>query len=418
MGGTDTINGVKCRHCGSDVSHVLVDLGAAPPSNAYLTKMALKRPEKYFPLRVLVCESCWLVQAEAYSRAAELFNEEYAYFSSFSSEWLAHAKKYVDAMVERFDLSESSIVGEVAANDGYLLQFVKERGISCYGIEPTASTANAARQKGIEIVQDFLNVNLAGELRRQGRTVDLLAANNVLAHVPDINDFAQACQMLLKDGGVFTCEFPHLLNLISQHQFDTIYHEHFSYLSFGTVVNIFAKNGLSVFDVERLGTHGGSLRVFAQRSDTGINQVSTKVEELITEENNAGMTTIDFYRGFQEHAEKVKNDFLRFLIDKKNEGKVVVGYGAAAKGNTLLNFAGVRSDLIKYVVDRSPHKQCKFMPGSRIPIVSEDRLVTDKLDFVVIFPWNLSVEIADQLKYLSSNGTEFVTAVPQLSVFR
>jgi hypothetical protein len=224
--------------------------------------------------------------------------------------------------------------------------------------------------------------------------------------------------MLLKDGGVFTCEFPHLLNLISQHQFDTIYHEHFSYLSFGTVVNIYAKNGLSVFDVERLATHGGSLRVFAQRSDTGIHQVSTKVEELITDENNAGMTTIDFYRGFQEHAEKVKNDFLRFLIDKKNEGKVVVGYGAAAKGNTLLNFAGVKSDLIKYVVDRSPHKQGKFMPGSRIPIVSEDQLKVETPDYVVIFPWNLSGEIADQLKYLSSSGTEFVTAVPQLSVFR
>ena len=409
---------MKCRHCGSDVSHVLVDLGAAPPSNAYLTKMALKRPEKYFPLRVLVCESCWLVQAEAYSRAAELFNEEYAYFSSFSSEWLAHAKKYVDAMVERFDLSDSSVVGEVAANDGYLLQFVKERGINCYGIEPTASTANAARQKGIEIVQDFLNVSLAGELRRRGHAVDLLVANNVLAHVPDINDFSQACQMLLKESGVFTCEFPHLLNLISQHQFDTIYHEHFSYLSFGTVVNIFAKNGLSVFDVEKLGTHGGSLRVFAQRSDTGIHQVSSKVDELISEENNAGMTTIDFYRGFQEHAEKVKNDFLQFLIDKKKEGTVVVGYGAAAKGNTLLNFAGVKSDLIKYVVDRSPHKQGKYLPGSRIPIVSEDQLKVEAPDFVVIFPWNLSDEIADQLTYLSSSGTEFVTAVPQLSVFR
>jgi SAM-dependent methyltransferase len=397
---------------------VLVDLGAAPPSNAYLTKMALKRPEKYFPLRVLVCESCWLVQAEAYSRAAELFNEEYAYFSSFSSEWLAHAKKYVDEMVMRFDLSESSIVGEVAANDGYLLQFVKECGINCYGIEPTASTANAARQKGIEIVQDFLNVSLAGELRRQCRTVDLLVANNVLAHVPDINDFAQACQLVLKDGGVFTCEFPHLLNLISQHQFDTIYHEHFSYLSFGTVVNIFAKNGLSVFDVEKLGTHGGSLRVFAQRSDTGIHQVSSKVDELVAEEYNAGMTTIDFYRGFQEHAEKVKNDFLRFLIDKKNEGKVVVGYGAAAKGNTLLNFAGVKSDLIKYVVDRSPHKQGKFMPGSRIAIVSEDQLKVETPDYVVIFPWNLSDEIADQLKYLSSKGTKFVTAVPRLEIFK
>ena len=405
---------MKCRHCGADVSHVLVDLGVAPPSNAYLTKMALKRPEKYFPLRVLVCESCWLVQAEAYSRAAELFNEEYAYFSSFSSEWLAHAKKYVDAMIDRFGLSQSSVVGEVAANDGYLLQFVKERGISCYGIEPTASTANAARQKGIEIVQDFLNVSLAGELRRQGRTVDLLAANNVLAHVPDINDFSQACQMLLKDSGVFTCEFPHLLNLISQHQFDTIYHEHFSYLSFGTVVNIFAKNGLSVFDVEKLGTHGGSLRVFAQRSDTGSHKVDVRVERLVADEINAGMTSIDFYRGFQEHAERVKNDFLQFLIEKKAQGKLVVGYGAAAKGNTLLNFAGVKSDLIKFVVDRSPHKQGKYMPGSRIPIVNEDRLKSDRPDFVVIFPWNLSAEIAKQIDYMNALQSEFVVAIPNL----
>ena len=408
--------GVKCRHCGSDVSHVLVDLGVAPPSNAFLTKLALKRPEKYFPLRVLVCESCWLVQAEAYSRAAELFNEEYAYFSSFSSEWLAHAKKYVDEMIERFGLSNSSMVGEVAANDGYLLQFVNERGINSYGIEPTASTANAARQKGVEIIQDFLNMSLARELHRQGRTVDLLVANNVLAHVPDINDFSEACHTLLKPNGVFTCEFPHLLNLISQHQFDTIYHEHFSYLSFGTVVNIFAKNGLSVFDVDKLGTHGGSLRVYAQRSDTGIHQVSVKVEELINEENNAGMTTIAFYRGFQEHAEKVKNNFLKFLIEKKEDGKLVVGYGAAAKGNTLLNFAGVKSDLIKYVVDRSPHKQGKFMPGSRIPIFNEDRLKSDKPDFVVIFPWNLSSEITGQLEYAEGFGAEFIVAVPHLRV--
>ena len=407
---------MKCRHCGSDVSHVLVDLGAAPPSNAFLTKLALKRPERFFPLRVMVCESCWLVQAEAYSRAAELFNEEYAYFSSFSSEWLSHAEKYVDQMVERFGLTKVSMVGEVAANDGYLLQFVKGKGINCYGIEPTASTANAARQKGVEIVQDFLNVKLASELRQQGRTVDLLAANNVLAHVPDINDFSQACHMLLKPDGVFTCEFPHLLNLISQHQFDTIYHEHFSYLSFGTVVNIFAKNGLNVFNAEKLGTHGGSLRVYAQRSDTGVHQVSVRVEELINEENKAGMTSITLYRGFQEHAEKVKNNFLKFLIEKKEDGKLVVGYGAAAKGNTLLNFAGAKSDLIKYVVDRSPHKQGKYMPGSRIPIVSEDRLKSDKPDYVVIFPWNLSSEITGQLKYAVGFGAEFIVAVPHLRV--
>ena len=408
---------MKCRHCGSDVSHVLVDLGAAPPSNAYLTKMALKRPEKFFPLRVLVCESCWLVQAEAYSRAAELFNEEYAYFSSFSTEWLEHSKRYVDEMTVRFGFGSSSTVVEVAANDGYLLQYVKEKSIGCYGIEPTASTANAARQKGIEIVQDFLSTSLAQQLRNEGKTADLVIANNVLAHVPDINDFSNACRLLMKPSGVFTCEFPHLMNLISQHQFDTIYHEHFSYLSFGTVINIFAKNGLNVFDVEEIGTHGGSLRVFAQCSDTGSYLVSSRVDDLLSRETIAGMSSIAFYQGFQEHAEKVKNDFLRFLIEKKGEGKLVVGYGAAAKGNTLLNFAGVRSDLISYVVDRSPHKQNKFMPGSRIPIVSEERLSVDKPDFVVIFPWNLSEEIAEQLSYLSSNGTKFVTAVPQLEIF-
>ena len=405
---------MKCRHCGSDVSHVLVDLGVAPPSNAYLTKMALKRPEKYFPLRVLVCESCWLVQAEAYSRAAELFNEEYAYFSSFSTEWLEHSKRYVDEMTVRFGLGSSSTVVEVAANDGYLLQYVKEKSIGCYGIEPTASTANAARQKGIEIVQDFLSTSLAQQLRNQGKNADLVVANNVLAHVPDINDFSNACRLLMKPNGVFTCEFPHLMNLISQHQFDTIYHEHFSYLSFGTVVNIFAKNGLSVFDVEEIGTHGGSLRVFAQCSDTGSHLVSSRVDDLLSRETLAGMSSIAFYQGFQEHAERVKNDFLRFLIEKKEEGKLVVGYGAAAKGNTLLNFAGVKSDLIKYVVDRSPHKQGKFMPGSRIPIVSEDRLESEKPDFVVVFPWNIFDEIAAQ--FSMQKNFKFQLVAPNLGI--
>ena len=398
------------------MSHVLVDLGTAPPSNAYLTKMALKRPEKYFPLRVLVCESCWLVQAEAYSRAAELFNEEYAYFSSFSTEWLEHSKRYVDEMTVRFELGSSSTVVEVAANDGYLLQYVKEKSIGCYGIEPTASTANAARQKGIEIVQDFLSTSLAQQLRSQGKTADLVVANNVLAHVPDINDFSNACRLLMKPNGVFTCEFPHLMNLISQRQFDTIYHEHFSYLSFGTVINIFAKNSLNVFDVEEIETHGGSLRVYAQPSDTGSHLVSNRVEDLLSREVSAGMASVAFYQGFQEHAEKVKNEFLSFLIEQKKLGKVVVGYGAAAKGNTLLNFAGVKNDLIRYVVDRSPHKQNKFTPGSRIPIVSEERLSVDKPDFVVIFPWNISYEVKTQLSYLTKNGTKFVVAVPNLQI--
>ena len=395
---------------------MLVDLGTAPPSNAYLTKLALKRPEKFFPLRVLVCESCWLVQAESYSRAAELFNEEYAYFSSFSTEWLEHSKRYVDEMIARFGLDSSSTVVEVAANDGYLLQFVKEKSIGCYGIEPTASTANVARQKSLEIVQDFLNTSLAQRLLKQGRTADLVVANNVLAHVPDINDFSNACRLLMKPNGVFTCEFPHLMNLISQHQFDTIYHEHFSYLSFGTVVNIFGKNGLKVFDVEEIGTHGGSLRVYAQCSDTGSHLVSNRVEDLLSDEISAGMASIAFYQGFQDHAEKVKNEFLSFLIEQKKLGKVVVGYGAAAKGNTLLNFAGVKSELIRYVVDRSPHKQDKFMPGSRIPIVAEDQLNIDKPDIVVIFPWNISGEIKTQLSYLANGGTKFVVAVPNLQI--
>jgi SAM-dependent methyltransferase len=378
--------------------------------------MALKRPEKYFPLRVLVCESCWLVQAEAYSRAAELFNEEYAYFSSFSTEWLEHSKRYVDEMTVRFELGSSSTVVEVAANDGYLLQYVKEKSIGCYGIEPTASTANAARQKGIEIVQDFLSTSLAQQLRGQGKTADLVVANNVLAHVPDINDFSNACRLLMRPNGVFTCEFPHLMNLVLHNQFDTIYHEHFSYLSFGTVVNIFAKNGLNVFDVEEIGTHGGSLRVYAQLSDTGGQPVSSRVDDLLSRETSAGMSSITFYQGFQEHAEKVKNEFMLFLIEQKKLGKVVVGYGAAAKGNTLLNFAGVKSDLIRYVVDRSPHKQNKFMPGSRIPIVSEDRLKLDKPDYVVIFPWNISGEVKTQLSYLTKSGTKFVVAVPNLQI--
>jgi len=308
------------------------------------------------------------------------------------------------------------MIAEVAANDGYLLQFVKARAIPCYGIEPTASTANAARQKDIEIVQDFLSTSLAQQLRNQGKTADLVVANNVLAHVPDINDFSNACRLLLKSSGVFTCEFPHLMNLIMQHQFDTIYHEHFSYLSFSTVIKIFAQNGLEVFDVEEIETHGGSLRVYAQRNDAGVHAVSNAVENLVNREISVGMTKIDFYKGFQDRSERVKNDFVAFLIEQKKLGKVVVGYGAAAKANTLLNFAGVKSDLLRYVVDRSPHKQSKFMPGSRIPIVSEDRVSIDNPDFIVIFPWNIKDEIMEQLSYLTKNGTKFVVAVPNLQI--
>lgn len=407
---------MKCRYCGAKVSLTLINLGSAPPSNAYLTKLTMRRPEKWFPLKVLVCESCWLVQAEAYSRAAELFNDEYAYFSSFSDQWIRHAEQYVSEMVERFALSVDSHVIEVASNDGYLLQFVKQRGISCIGIEPTASTSAVARLKGIETIEEFFENSLANRLVSQGRQADLMVANNVLAHVPDINDFAAGFAVLLKPQGVATFEFPHIMNLIEENQFDTIYHEHFSYLSFTTVVNIFQANGLSVFDVEEMPTHGGSLRVYAQRSDTGARETSGYVAKLLNSEAEAGMTRAAFYADFQIKADRVKNDFLAFLIGAKCAGKTVVGYGAAAKGNTLLNYAGVRPDLLSYVVDRNPAKQDKFMPGSRIPIVAEEKLKQTRPDYVVILPWNLQAEVVEQLAYIREWGGQFMVAVPKLEM--
>lgn len=407
---------MKCRHCNSEVSLLLIDLGSAPPSNAYLTKQTLGHPEKWFPLKVLVCESCWLVQAEAYPSAEELFNDEYAYFSSFSDIWLAHSEHYVSTMVKRFGLTHDSHVVEVASNDGYLLQYVKQRDIACMGIEPTADTAAAARMKGIETLEEFFGVSLAKKLADQRRQADLMVANNVLAHVPDINDFTEGFAILLKPQGVATFEFPHLMQLIGQNQFDTIYHEHFSYLSFTTVARIFSVNGLSMFDVEELGTHGGSLRVFAQRKDTGTHPISKKVSELIDREASAGMSRTEYYQGFQEQADTVKNDFLAFLLDVKRQGKTVAAYGAAAKGNTLMNYAGIRPDLVLYVVDRNPAKQGKFMPGSRIPIVNEEYLNQQKPDYVVILPWNLKAEVIQQLKYIIDWGGRFVTVVPHLEV--
>ena len=407
---------MKCRHCQCEVSLPLIDLGSAPPSNAYLTAISLRRPEKWFPLKVVICEACWLVQAEAYSRAAELFNEEYAYFSSFSSQWLKHAESYVQTMLERFALTPASRVIEVASNDGYLLQYVKARGIPCLGIEPTASTAAASRLKGIETLEEFFGVGLAKRLVTNGWQADLIAANNVLAHVPDINDFAAGFAILLKPAGVATFEFPHLINLIEKNQFDTIYHEHFSYLSLTAVQRIFAANGLRVFDVQEHPTHGGSIRVFAQRADMGIHPVSQRVHQLLEQEETAGMRSAAYYAGFQARAEKVRDDFVHFLIDAKRRGQSVAAYGAAAKGNTLMNFAGIRPDLIRFVVDRNPAKQGKFMPGSRIPIVNEATLVEFKPDYVVILPWNLKDEVMQQLASIRSWHGQFVTAIPSLEV--
>jgi SAM-dependent methyltransferase len=391
-------------------------LGSAPPSNAYLTEQTLHIPEKWFPLRVLVCEKCWLVQTEDFAQADELFDEDYAYFSSFSTSWLEHAEQYVKDMTKRFSLDEGSHVVEVAANDGYLLQYVKKRNIPCTGIEPTASTANAAREKGIDILEEFFGIKLARQLVEQGKQADLTVANNVLAHVPDINDFVAGFSILLKTNGVATFEFPHLLNLINGNQFDTIYHEHFSYLSLTALEVIFTANGLQIFDIEECVTHGGSLRLFSQRSDTGSQAISEKVIELHKREIEAGMNSVNFYKNFQAKANIVKDDLLNFLIKAKQDGKKVAAYGAAAKGNTLLNYAGIRPDLLSYIVDRSPSKQGKYMPGSRIQIHTEQFLKKDKPDYVIILPWNLKSEVIKQLSYIKESGGNFVVAVPKLEI--
>jgi 2-polyprenyl-3-methyl-5-hydroxy-6-metoxy-1,4-benzoquinol methylase len=394
----------------------LIDLGTSPPSNAYLSPDVLAAPEKYFPLRIMVCETCWLVQTLDFSQADELFSSEYAYFSSFSTTWLQHAEAYVDEMAQRFALGANSQIVEVASNDGYLLQYAKARGIPCLGIEPTASTAHAAREKGIETLEAFFGAQLGARLAAEGRQADLTAANNVLAHVPDINDFVKGFANLLKPNGVATFEFPHLLRLLSEAQFDTIYHEHFSYLSLTTVARIFEANGLSVFDVEEIPTHGGSLRVFAQCKARGGRRQSDRMETVLRREREAGLSSPKGYEGFQARAEKIKDDFVSFLIDAKRRGKRVVGYGAAAKGNTLLNFAGCRKDLMSYVVDRNPAKQGKHLPGSRIPVLGEQVLYKDNPDYIVILPWNLKTEVMNQLKNAGVSGAQFVTAVPALEI--
>lgn len=407
---------MKCRHCAQELTLPLVDLGSAPPSNAYLNVDSLDKPEKWYPLRVMACTDCGLVQTEDYAHFAELFAEDYAYFSSFSSSWLAHAERYVSDMSDRFALNQDSMVVEVAANDGYLLQYVKARNIPCLGVEPTASTAQAARDKGIEVVEEFFGVALANDLVARGYAADLTAANNVLAHVPDINDFVAGFAVLLKPQGVATFEFPHLMELMKHTQFDTIYHEHFSYLSLTAVQRIFAANGLTVFDVETLPTHGGSLRVYAQRADVGAHELNARVAHMLTTEEALGMKTPEFYADFQGRTNRIKNDLMAFLIEAQRAGKTVAAYGAAAKGNTLMNYAGMRSDLIEFVVDKNPAKQNKYMPGSRIPIVAESHLHEKKPDYVVILPWNLKQEVMAQLAYIGAWDGQFVVAVPELTV--
>jgi len=407
---------MRCRYCGSELKLLFVDLGSAPPANAYLTEPKLYSPESWFPLRVLVCESCWLVQTEDFTEADKLFDADYAYFSGFSKSWLSHCERYVLEMIDRFDLNQDSYVVEVGANDGCLLQYFRNHSIPCLGIEPTASTAVTARLKAIPIVEEFFGSVLAKKLLDQGKCADLIVANNVLAHVPNINDFVTGFAILLKPQGVATFEFPHLVKLIEGIQFDTIYHEHFSYLSLTVVNRIFSANGLSVFDVEEHPTHGGSLRVFAQRQDYGKQVIGDAVKRLLDRELELGISRADYYVDFQDRANQVKNNFLAFLLEAQRQQKIVVGYGAAAKANTLMNYAGIRPDLIPFVVDRNPAKQGKFMPGSRIPIVDESYIQKTKPDYVIVFPWNLKQEIMAQLEYIRDWGGRFITAIPRLEV--
>lgn len=407
---------MNCRGCHSPLDLPLIDLGTAPPSNAYLRAEQLDAAEQWVPLKVKVCEHCWLVQTEDYTSAASLFDADYAYFSSFSSTWLAHAQRYVGEMAERFALGSDSRVVEIAANDGYLLQYVAQRGIPCLGVEPTRSTAQAARAKGLEIREVFFGRASAAQLRDEGWGADLMAANNVLAHVPDINDFLGGFATLLKPTGVATFEFPQLLALMTDHQFDTLYHEHYSYLSLTAVQTLCARNGLQVFDVARLPTHGGSLRVFVQRADGPLRPRTPAVAQQLQAEEQAGIKTAGFYATLAPAAERIKHGLLRFLLQAKADGKRVVGYGAAAKGNTLLNFAGVKADLLAWVADANPHKQGKFLPGSRIPVVAPERLAIERPDYVLVLPWNLLHEVSQQHAVVREWGGRFVIAVPELTV--
>jgi len=407
---------MRCRHCAAPLDLTLADLGSAPPSNAYLTAQTLHAPETWFPLRVLVCEQCWLAQTEDFARADELFDKDYAYFSSTSSSWLEHARRYVDAMRNRLGLTRESFVVEVASNDGYLLRNFVAAGIPCLGIEPTASTAAAAEALGIPVLREFFGEGLARRLASEGRQADLILGNNVYAHVPDINDFTAGLKAALKPGGTITLEFPHLLRLIEQTQFDTIYHEHFSYLSLYTVCRIFAAAGLRVWDVEPLPTHGGSLRVFGCHADDP-RQEAPAVGATVRAEEAAGLRNRDAYRQFQVRAEAIKHDLLRFLIEQKRAGKTVAAYGAAAKGNTLLNFSGIRPDLLPYVCDAAASKQGKYLPGSRIPIIAPEMLAERKPDYVLILPWNIAEEVRTQQQRIRDWGGRFVVAVPRLIIF-
>jgi 2-polyprenyl-3-methyl-5-hydroxy-6-metoxy-1,4-benzoquinol methylase len=406
----------KCRFCDTPLEHTFVDLGMSPISNAFVSAKNLNNAEKFYPLHAYVCQNCLLVQLEEFESPAEIFNGDYAYFSSYSQGWLKHAKKYTDFMVERFGFNEASQVIEIASNDGYLLQYFKEKNIPVLGIEPAANVAEVAEAKGITSLVKFFSVETASELAKQGKQADLLLGNNVLAHVPNLNDFVAGMQIILKPQGIITMEFPHVLRLIESNQFDTIYHEHFSYLSFLTVEKVFASHGITLFDVEELPTHGGSLRIYGKHQACLEHPISSRVELLKSTEIAAGIDKISNYLNFSDKVQLTKRKLLSFLLEVKNAGKLVVGYGAPAKGNTLLNYSGVKTDLLKYTVDLSSHKQGLFLPGTHIPVYHPDRIRETKPDYVLILPWNIKEEVMTQMADVREWGGKFVVPIPQLEV--
>jgi len=406
---------MNCRHCQNKLEHLFLDLGFAPPSNAYRLKEDLQEPEKMYPLRIFVCDKCWLVQTEDFVKTEELFSPEYAYFSSTSSSWLDHAARYSEMIQKKLSLQADSFVIEVASNDGYLLKNFIEAGIPCLGIEPTKSTANAAIVLGIPVTCEFFGTNLANKLVAKGKQADLIIGNNVYAHVPDINDFTLGLKKLLNADGTITLEFAYLLTLIQNNEFDTVYHEHFSYFSLHAVKSIFETTGLKIYDVEELTTHGGSLRIFGCHEEAGFN-TTDRVYEQLQKEEKTGLRDLKTYVHFQKKAERVKNELLDFLEEKKMQGKSVAGYGAAAKGNTLLNYAGVKPELLPFVCDAAPSKQGNYLPGSNIPIFPPDYIKEQKPDYILILPWNIAGEIKDQLSFILEWGGKFVTAVPDLTI--
>ncbi len=407
---------MHCRFCDTPVRHLFLSLGASPLSNSYLTGDDLHKMEPYYPLDVYVCQNCLLVQLEEFEKAKNIFHAGYAYFSSYSDSWLRHCERYVEMVVERFGLSHNSFVVEIASNDGYLLQYFKKYGIPVLGIEPAVDTARAAQEKGISTEITFFDRAYGEKMKQKGRQADLIIGNNVLAHNPNLNDFVIGLKKALKAGGLITMEFPHLARLMAETQFDTIYHEHFSYFSFLAVERIFREHGLTIFDVEELPTHGGSLRIFASHADDTSKFLSAAVRELREREISEGYARIDHYLTFHRKVQSTKRNLLRLLIEIKNEGKRIVGYGAPAKGNTLLNYCGIRTDFLDYTVDRSPHKQNCYLPGSHIPVKPPDRIREDKPDYVLILPWNIKEEIVEQMGYIREWGGRFIVPIPNAQI--